>query len=262
MYKDSIRNVLLKKTREEQLGNGYVSYAYKRINGTISCFVDSICYAGLMRASFPLTELCIYIHPIKESRKWQLDFVRWMLNVSPWALCFETKNAQEALDKGAYLRMDAQGVHVYAAIIAMRQFAEFAGFRNSYIKLREKGYSQTVSYITAQFLYTGTIPSYDDAGNEIRLERTTARSWAVSGHTVFCEDTNLQGMIKIITKKAGFEIVGGGTSMYQGIIGRVHNLALQAIPECGHYHSVFKLKDPKDLIELAKAVKKYIKKLN
>lgn len=250
MYKENIRAGLISKIKGKALQMHNVSFAIKSISGAAHYYPDIICYAQLKYRYTPLSELSIYIHQEKENRKWHLDYVRWMLNHSPWAYCFETKNAKEALNKGVYLRVEKPGVRVFGAIIAMRQFNEFPGFALSYIKLRENGYSPTVSYITAQFIYTRTEYEPFHFG----------RNFLISGHTVLTVNSDIELFIRSVVLQRLVKLDIDHLSFSVGLTGAVHSefISNNFNNECSRWPHFFHFEE-KDLLRLAEIVKKKIK---
>jgi hypothetical protein len=233
-----------------RLSSRYSSYVYKEIDGSIIKHINDACYSALKYKSDVVTELIVYQHRATVGTKREhLDFMRWMLNKSPWNKVFLTKNAAEAYNNGFSIDICADTTVVYAALIAMRQFSEFKGFALSYSLLRGKGYCPSVSYITAQFIYGGKEPYY--------------RGFIVDNHTVLTGDQDIQRFMREVKSPSGFPGRQRAFYRYSPVYGGVHSLIEKGkAGEClSNYSSFFKMKNPKDILELARKVKREYAKL-
>jgi len=251
----SLKTVLKKSVDAYVKVNGGLStrgssYIYKKIDGFYIKHIGWPCYEDLRSKSGVVTEMIVYQHRARVlTKREHMDFIRWMLNKSPWKDAFLTKNAAEAYNNGFYINVCADTTVVYAALIAMRQFSEFEGFARSYSLLRKEGYCPAVSYITAQFIYGGKEPH--------------RRSFMNDNHTVLTGDQSIQEFMKEVKMPSGFPQNVKPFYQHCPTYGGVHKLIKEKeiATRLSNYQEFFKMKNNKNISELARKVKREYAKL-
>lgn len=151
---------LVKKSLEHKQKAGVTercSYAKEFDTGKRVFNVADICHARIPWNGIGGVNECTAIafdiarhHRDHETPKEYLEFVDYMLNRSPWANCFLTKDVQKALKEGVYGNVDVGVSRLSCSAIALRQGSEFPHKLNTFIFLKNKGFSENLSWFMAQ----------------------------------------------------------------------------------------------------------------
>jgi hypothetical protein len=91
-------------------------------------------------------------------------FVKYMLNDSPWADAWLTKDVDEAMKGCAMMDVTKHFSYVCSAAIALRTGSEYPRFLKVFKQLIDMKYSPNVAYIMSQMTTVGNNGSYDITG--------------------------------------------------------------------------------------------------
>jgi hypothetical protein len=91
-------------------------------------------------------------------------FVKYMLNDSPWADAWLTKDVDEAMKGCAMMDVTKHFSYVCSAAIALRTGSEYPRFLKVFKQLIDMKYSPHVAYIMSQMTTVGNNGSYDITG--------------------------------------------------------------------------------------------------
>lgn len=154
--------------------------------------VSAFCHAKLMYGNAGIEILVEdvarhlkgHIHP--QAYREYLDY---LINRSPHAPNFLTKDVDEAFEGGLYMNTNGLHSRVVASIIASREGSEFPGRVILFKKLKDIGISENVSWFLANFLH-----SRDNGGYSIQS--------LANGHSVFIYNMSYSDICKFF--KEGF----------------------------------------------------------
>lgn len=87
-------------------------------------------------------------------------FVHYMLNDSPWADCFITKDVKEALEVGILMNVEKNVSHIVGAAVALRVATEWKEVLKPFGDVLDKGYSGNVAYLCCGHLMAGKVTAW------------------------------------------------------------------------------------------------------
>ena len=87
-------------------------------------------------------------------------FVHYMLNDSPWADCFITKDVKEALEVGILMNVEKNVSHIVGAAVALRVATEWEAVLKPFGDVLDKGYSGNVAYLCCGHLMAGKVTEW------------------------------------------------------------------------------------------------------
>lgn len=87
-------------------------------------------------------------------------FVHYMLNDSPWADCFITKDVKEALEVGILMNVEKNVSHIVGAAVALRVATEWKEVLKPFGDVLDKGYSGNVAYLCCGHLMAGKVTEW------------------------------------------------------------------------------------------------------
>ena len=87
-------------------------------------------------------------------------FVHYMLNDSPWADCFITKDVKEALEVGILMNVEKNVSHIVGAAVALRVATEWEVVLKPFGDVLDKGYSGNVAYLCCGHLMAGNVTAW------------------------------------------------------------------------------------------------------
>ncbi len=87
-------------------------------------------------------------------------FVKYILNDSPWAFCFITKDVDEALEKGILMDVQQNVSHIVGAAMSLRLGTEYPDTLKPFADALEKGYSGNVAHLVSGHLMGGVVTSW------------------------------------------------------------------------------------------------------
>lgn len=80
------------------------------------------------------------------------EYIRYLLNESPWSVAFLTKDVQEAFEKGVLLNLDVHRNWAAGAAVATREGVEFVERLPVFKRVREMGFNGNVAYLCSMYL--------------------------------------------------------------------------------------------------------------
>lgn len=84
-------------------------------------------------------------------------FVKYILNDSPFAGCFVTKDVDEALTKGILMNINENVNHLVPAAMSLRRANECSSTLEWFGKVLDMGYSGDVAFLVSGFAHNGSI---------------------------------------------------------------------------------------------------------
>ena len=96
----------------------------------------------------------------KENKEIYPKFVNYMLNESPWAFCFVTKDVKEALEVGILMDVNQNVSHIVGAAMSLRLATEFPSTLKPFGDALDKGYSGNVAHLISGHLMGGKVTSW------------------------------------------------------------------------------------------------------
>ena len=160
---------LLEELDVKANGNpGTATYAIRGEKGATSFQVRDVCHARLYTANgydgnkIPakekVTEVALYLkgHVTDKDKQgaWKM-FVDYVINRSPVAKCFITKDAQQAVDLGVMMDVNQHYSDLATAAIFLRTGSEYQhSCLNSFKQVVDLGFSENVAYLYSQWFVT------------------------------------------------------------------------------------------------------------
>jgi len=80
------------------------------------------------------------------------QYMKYILNDSPWASCFITKRVSDAIQHGVKFNLGMDVSALIGAAIALREGWEYKPKLNTFAALMKKGYSGNVSYLVSAYM--------------------------------------------------------------------------------------------------------------
>jgi hypothetical protein len=96
----------------------------------------------------------------KENKEIYPKFVNYMLNESPWAFCFVTKDVKEALEVGILMDVNQNVSHIVGAAMSLRLATEFPATLKPFGDALDKGYSGNVAHLISGHLMGGKVTNW------------------------------------------------------------------------------------------------------
>ena len=129
-------------------GSAICKYAFV-VDGVRAKFeLTPPCYASLGRTGGPISQLVVDTSYHKgRHAKFSLVYLDWLLNKSPWAVCFLTKDPQDALDKGVALDCNRHIGELVGAATALREATEFEQRNATFQWAIDNGFDGNVAYL-------------------------------------------------------------------------------------------------------------------
>lgn len=143
-----------KRNHAKVVGDYVASYALLFDDNTERLHLSDLCHARMKRNVYgnlpPLVKAaCLFIHKHgKETREYE-NFIKWMLNNSPWSSVFLTKSVAEAFDKGILVDVNKPLSHVTCGAVAIRTYTEFLERRDLINRMVKDGYSYHEAMLAA-----------------------------------------------------------------------------------------------------------------
>lgn len=118
----------------------YVHYGVVYTDGTYSLFPNQVCY-GAMNCTYSIFDdkpIAFFLNyrQAKFASDNNIALTKWLLNDSPFADAFITKEVNQAIDQGQVLRTDKALAYVVSAMIAFRTCACNKGFVKNWTALK------------------------------------------------------------------------------------------------------------------------------
>lgn len=191
----SLRVALRNKIAKELHHNGICSFAMQTANGDQHFQINGPCHAALgylVGSKSEVTELAYgldyevqyILHNNKELLKQHKPYVKYILNESPWAKCFLTKNVATAYRYDILMDVSQSRHHVAAACIALREGSEFSEKLKLFNLLLKKGFSGNTAYLLSWAFIKradGGLYTFGAVGG---------------GHTTLYRDLSAEGLLK------------------------------------------------------------------
>lgn len=164
-----IRSELAKRAKAGHTGNR-CNYSLEFDNGKIRHQAPDACHARLSWCYYQDEDttakeivniaLNITAHHKQMSKGDQevhTRFVQYMLNDSPWAPMFITKDVKEALEVGILMDVTRNVSHIVGAAVALRVATEWPVILKPFGDALDKGYSGNVAYLISGHLQHGKV---------------------------------------------------------------------------------------------------------
>lgn len=148
---DDIRELLREKKKlKGDMTHHITSFAYNNGRPEPSICIDPACYATLRYAG-PLSEFAVdtQCHVRLNKQEYNIPYLNYLFNDSPWATGFITKDAEEALEKGVLMNCEVPMSQVMGAATALREGIEQRDRLPLFKELIEAGYHGNVAYLVA-----------------------------------------------------------------------------------------------------------------
>ena len=95
-----------------------------------------------------------------KTRKQHERFIQYMLNDSPWAFCFVTKDVKEALEVGILMDVNQNVSHIVGAAMSLRLATEWSAVLTPFCDVLNKGYSGNVAFLCSGHLMGGKVTTW------------------------------------------------------------------------------------------------------
>ncbi len=167
-----IRSELSTKARAGYDGNR-CNYSIEFDNGKIRHQAPDACHARLCWSDYyredsgakAIVNIALNITPhykelTKENKEIYPKFVNYMLNESPWAFCFVTKDVKEALEVGILMDVNQNVSHIVGAAMSLRLATEFPATLKPFGDALDKGYSGNVAHLISGHLMGGKVTNW------------------------------------------------------------------------------------------------------
>lgn len=142
------------RARQKEVGAmGTCSYSLQFEDGSIRHQINDVCHARARRQDYgkkegEVTAMALHISSYEVAKKQSYkDYVKFILNDSPWAPCFNTKSVAIAIRYGILMDVDKPINEVVGACIALREGSEFSLKLSMFAKVLKWGFSGKTAYI-------------------------------------------------------------------------------------------------------------------
>ena len=182
--------------QKKQPHMGTCSYSLQFEDGSIRHQINDVCHARARRQNYgkkegEVTAMALHISSYEVAKtQWYKDYVKFILNDSPWAPCFNTKSVAIAMRYGILMDVDKPINEVVGACIALREGSEFEGKLALFSYVLKLGFSGKTAYI---------ISSMMDGKNANGNYKFTG---CPGGHKAWNDNISMQKMFAFF--KAGF----------------------------------------------------------
>ena len=95
-----------------------------------------------------------------KTQKHHERFIQYMLNDSPWAFCFVTKDVKEALEVGILMDVNQNVSHIVGAAMSLRLATEWPDVLIPFCDVLDKGYSGNVAFLCSGHLMKGKVTQW------------------------------------------------------------------------------------------------------
>lgn len=167
-----IRARLAERAKAGCAGNR-CNYSIEFDNGKIRHQAPDACHARLLwntycdedRGAKEIVNIALNITPHykgleKADQERYPLFVKYILNDSPWAFCFITKDVDEALEKGILMDVQQNVSHIVGAAMSLRLATEFPATLKPFADALAKGYSGNVAHLVSGHLMGGRVTEW------------------------------------------------------------------------------------------------------
>jgi hypothetical protein len=160
----------LRKELAKRAGNGTCNYALEFTKSPPRMQHNDACHARLCwgyrevhenkREGDEIANIALNVKPHYDDmgdadKKTYKLFIHYMLNESPWAFCFITKDVEEALNVGILMDVDQNVSHLVGAAISLRTANEHRRILPIFQKCIDMGYSGNTSFLTSGWFMEG-----------------------------------------------------------------------------------------------------------
>jgi hypothetical protein len=160
----------LRKELARRAGNGTCNYALEFTKSPPRMQHNDVCHARLCWGYSEVHEnklegdeivnIALNVKPHYAemgdvNKKTYKLFIHYMLNESPWAFCFITKDVEEALNVGILMDVDQNVSHLVGAAISLRTANEHQRILPVFQKCIDMGYSGNTSFLTSGWFMEG-----------------------------------------------------------------------------------------------------------
>lgn len=167
-----IRSELAKRAKAGYEANR-CNYSIEFDNGEIRHQAPDACHARLCWSGYAdedtrakaIVNIALNITPhfnglSMDNKKIYPKFVNYMLNESPWAFCFVTKDVKEALEVGILMDVNQNVSHIVGAAVSLRLATEFPATLKPFGDALDKGYSGNVAHLISGHLMEGRVTEW------------------------------------------------------------------------------------------------------
>lgn len=151
----------LRKQQKLSAGPGVCSYSLQFSNGHIRHQVNDVCHARARFVDYyddkhvdkkgTIAGLALLVGQYDvASTPYYKEYVKFILNESPWASCFKTKNVGVAFRYGILMDVSKPLSEVVGACIALREGSEFFKWREKvFEQVKKWGFSNKIAYLVS-----------------------------------------------------------------------------------------------------------------
>lgn len=134
-------------------------FAIKYKHKGVDFFIEHPCHAQLRwgryddpHAKEEIKGIALYVNGwyndiSKSEKESYLTYIKWVLKESPWAVCFKTKTAKTAIEKGVTMNVDRNVSELVGAAIALREGWEFSNRLPIFKEALENGATLPSAYL-------------------------------------------------------------------------------------------------------------------
>ena len=199
--------------QKKERGMGTCSYSLQFEDGSIRHQINDVCHARARRQIYgkkdgEVTAMALHISSYEVAKKQSYkDYVKFILNDSPWAPCFNTKSVAIAMRYGILMDVDKPINEVVGACIALREGSEFKGKLALFSYVLKLGFSGKTAYIISSMM------GGKDANGNYKFTGCPG-----GGHKAWNDDISMQKMFAFF--KAGYG-KSASQSMRTGTVYRI-----------------------------------------
>lgn len=146
------------RIRLDNCKNAIARWAYVLCTGGISPTYTGVCHANVRhqqqaKGAEPVA-IINFIQRNEFSEEELVRIVNWMINDSPYAFTFISKNAEESVKNGYVVtRTDLPYTHVLASLTLLRWIWEFKEEARLWLRLVEHGVPQDIAFLASSRMY-------------------------------------------------------------------------------------------------------------
>lgn len=195
---EDLREHLYNKQKAKGLGSGLCSYAVEYGNGVRGFHIGDVCHARLNRSSAydirdgkdGVVKLAYglrhcFARVDADKKEAYKEYVDYIINRSPWAVAFLTKDINEAFDKDLYMNVECNRHIIAGAAVALRSAQEYPERPVIFKMVKDLGHSEHTAWVFSCGFTT-------IAGTK---DRFNYRGWG-GGHDVVSGDVSCKELVK------------------------------------------------------------------
>ena len=155
---------VLQEAVEKEGGAGTCSYGKLYADGTHKLQIQDACHARIPSYEVDTDIICLSLNVqgheaafkrreeegSKGALKKYHNYIEYIINYSPWSVCFHSKGLSHALKHGVGMDVEQKMEHLVSAAIALREGSEYSKELDVFNHLLSLGYSGNVSYLMAR----------------------------------------------------------------------------------------------------------------